>query len=42
MYMKIRSQDFFGDTWSSESFMKHVNTKVFIGALTGPAASLVV
>ena len=30
------------DTRNSESFMKHVNTKVFIGARTGPTASLVV
>ena len=30
------------DTWSSESFMKHVNAKVFTGALTMPTASLVV
>ena len=42
MYMKVRSQDPLRILGSSESFMKHVNTKVLIGALTGPTAFLVV
>ena len=42
MYMKIRSQDPVRILENSESFMKHVNTNVFVGARTGPTASLVV